>query len=122
MTTTGFAETSTPNLVHPQPTLAPSGSVAAAILAAGIGFLTLALITVVSDHSAALKALLTFSKPVGPLSGVTTAAIVLWVATWGLLDLVWKRRELPIGRIGWLTIALFVLSLLLTFPPLGDLL
>jgi ABC-type multidrug transport system fused ATPase/permease subunit len=103
------------------PEVASNGSVAAAILSAGIGCLALALFTVIGDHSAALKTLLAFSKPVGPLSGVTTIAVVFWIAAWIVLDLLWKRRELPSSRIGWGAIALFVLSVLLTFPPLADL-
>jgi hypothetical protein len=119
MIDTGLAETGIADIEHSQ--LAPNGSVAAAIFAAGIGSLALAVITVISDNSAALKTLLTFSKPVGPLSGVTTVAVVLWIVAWSLLDLLWKRREVPLARIGWIAIALFVISLLLTFPPIGDL-
>ena len=104
------------------PELVPNGPAAAAILSAGIGSFALAFITVLADRSAALKLFLTFSKPVGPLSGVTTIAVVFWIAAWIFLDLLWKRRELPLSRIGWGAIALFVLSLLLTFPPLADLL
>jgi len=111
-----------PNANAESPELLPNGSAAAAVLSAGIGSFALAFITVLADRSAAFKLLLTFSKPVGPLSGVTTIAVVLWLAGWVSFDLLWKRRELPLARIGWVAIALFVLSLLLTFPPLGDLL
>lgn len=110
-----------PNANAESPELLPNGSAAAAVLSAGIGSFALAFITVLADRSAAFKLLLTFSKPVGPLSGVTTIAVVLWIAGWVFLDLLWKRRELPLSRIGWGAIALFVLSLLLTFPPLADL-
>ena len=110
-----------PNANAERPELLPNGSAAAAVLSAGIGSFALAFITVLADHSAAFKLLLTFSKPVGPLSGVTTIAVVFWIAAWIFLDLLWKRRELPLSRIGWGAIALFVLSLLLTFPPLADL-
>ncbi|MGA3347170.1 MAG: hypothetical protein ABSC76_20165 [Terracidiphilus sp.] len=110
-----------PNANAESPELLPNGSAAAAVLSAGIGSFALAFITVLADRSAAFKLLLTFSKPVGPLSGVTTIAVVFWIAAWIFLDLLWKRRELPLSRIGWGAIALFVLSLLLTFPPLADL-
>ena len=110
-----------PNANAESPELLPNGSAAAAVLSAGIGSFALAFITVLADRSAAFKLLLTFSKPVGPLSGVTTIAVVFWIAAWLVLDLLWKRRELPLPRIGWGAIALFVLSLLLTFPPLADL-
>ena len=97
-----------------------NGAAAAAILAAGIGSIALALITGVSDGSPALKTALTFSKPVGPLSGVTTVAVIIWIIAWGVLDQVWKKRDLPLTTINWAAIALLVLSLLLTFPPIGD--
>lgn len=110
-----------PNANAESPELLPNGSAAAAVLSAGIGSLALALINVFANRTAAFKLLLTFYKPVGPLSGVTTIAVVFWIAAWIFLDLLWKRRELPLSRIGWGAIALFVLSLLLTFPPLADL-
>jgi hypothetical protein len=99
----------------------PNGSAAAAILAAGIGSMALAILTIAADHSPALKALLTFYKPTGPLSGVTTTAVVAWVLAWFILDRLWFRRDVSLRNVNIVSIVLLVLSLLATFPPIGDL-
>ena len=63
-----------------------NGSGAAAILAAGIGSFMLALLAIAADNSASLKSLLDFYKPSGPLSGVTTSAVLVWLIAWGILN------------------------------------
>ena len=70
----------------------PNGSGAAAILAAGIGSFMLALLAIAADNSASLKSLLNFYKPSGPLSGVTTTAVLVWLIVWGILDWRWRNR------------------------------
>ena len=108
-------------LIQQDPPLHPNGPAAAAILAAGIGSISLAIITIAADQSAGLKTLLTFYKPTGPLSGVTTTALGVWVLTWLILDRLWHRLELPLRKINIASIALLFLSFLGTFPPIGDL-
>jgi hypothetical protein len=98
-----------------------SGSGAAAILAAGVGSFALAVLGVAGDKSAAIKSSLTFYKPTGPLSGVTTGAILIWLLTWGILEWRWRNRTVVTGRISAVALALLALSLLLTFPPIVDL-
>jgi hypothetical protein len=106
------------------PTNAPAitnGSGAAAILAAGVGTFALSVLACAGDKSAAVKSSLTFYKPTGPLSGVSTAAILTWFFTWGILELRWRNRTVAAGRITVVALALLGLSLLLTFPPVVDL-
>ena len=103
------------------PTLRPNGSAAAAILAAGIGSISMAIITIAADKLAGFKTVFTFYKPTGPLSGVTTTALAIWILTWFILDRLWSRRELSLRTINIASITLLVLSLLGTFPPIGDL-
>ena len=98
-----------------------NGSGAAAILSAGIGSFTLAVIAIAGDKSASLKSMLVFYKPTGPLSGVTTVAILIWLFTWGILEWRWRNRTVAVGRITAISLALLGLSLLLTFPPVVDL-
>ena len=98
-----------------------NGVAAAAILAASIGSLALGVLTILSDRSATCKILLVFYKPTGALSGVTTIAIVLWLFVWILLDRLWKDRNVSLKRINLIAIVLLMLSLLATFPPVGDL-
>lgn len=99
----------------------PNGSGAAAILAAGIGCFALAVLSIAGDKSAFLKSLLVFYKPTGPLSGVTTVAILVWLFSWGILNWRWRSRTVAINRISAAALALLGLGLLLTFPPLADL-
>jgi hypothetical protein len=74
----------------------PNGPVAAAILSCSLGCFFLGVLAVAADGSKALAATLNFYNPSGALSGVTTVAIAFWLT-------------------------LLALSLLLTFPPFGDL-
>jgi hypothetical protein len=99
-----------------------NGSGAASILAAGIGSFALAVLACASDKSVAVKNSLVFYEPTGPLSGVTTAAILIWLLTWGILEWRWRNRTVAIGRICTVALALLSLGLLLTFPPVVDLL
>jgi len=98
-----------------------NGSGAAAILAAGVGSFTLAVLACAGDKLATVKNSLVFYKPTGPLSGVTTAAILVWLLTWGILEWRWRKRTVAAGRISAIALVLLGLGLLLTFPPVVDL-
>jgi len=100
----------------------PNGSGAAAMLAAAIGSLVLAVIALAGDKSVPIKNSLNFYKPTGPLSGVTTVAVVVWFLVWGLLEWRWGRRTVAMSRINRVSLAMLALSILLTFPPIVDLL
>jgi hypothetical protein len=73
------------------------------------------------DKLAAVKNSLIFYKPTGPLSGVTTGAILIWLVSWVILEWRWRNRTVDAGRIAAIALALLGLSLLLTFPPVVDL-
>ena len=105
----------------PDEKMTPNGAGAAAILAAGIGSFLVAFFAVVADKSAGIKSLMIFYRPTGPLSGVTTCAIVVWLAAWLVLHAQWKNRNLALGRVGAIAFVLLGLGLLLTIPPLADL-
>jgi len=98
-----------------------NGSGAAAILSAGIGSFTLSLLALAGDKSASIKSALIFYKPTGPLSGVTTVAILVWLASWALLEWRWRPRTVAAGRISASALVLLGLGILLTFPPVVDL-
>ncbi len=100
---------------------AANGSGAAALLAAGIGAFALAVLAIAGDRIAAVKNAMIFYRPTGPLSGVTTAAIVVWLIVWAVLDARWKKRNVALGRVSAWALALLALSLLLMFPPIADL-
>ncbi len=105
----------------PQAMLNPNGAGAAAVLAAGIGSFAVAVFAIVADQSAPIKRLMNFYRPTGPLSGVTTCAIVVWLAAWALLHWFWSRRNVQMGRVTAAAFILLFLGLLLTFPPIANL-
>jgi hypothetical protein len=98
------------------------GSGAAAILATGIGSFALAVLACAGDKLAVVKKCLSFYKPTGPLSGVTTTAILIWLLAWGILEWRWRNTTVAVKRVSAVALALLGLSLLLTFPPVVDLL
>jgi hypothetical protein len=100
----------------------PNGSGAAAVLSAGIGCFVLAVLAFAGDKSTSIKNLLIFYKPTGPLSGATTAAILIWLVSWGILEWRWGKRDVALSWISPVAFTLLVLSILLTFPPVVDLL
>ena len=100
----------------------PNGSGAAAMLAAAIGSFVLALFAIAGDKSVTIKNSLTFYQPTGPLSGVTTVAVIVWFLVWGFLEWRWGKRAVAMSRINRVSLAMLVLSILLTFPPIVDLL
>ena len=102
-------------------TVIPNGSGAAAILAAGIGSFALAVFSVAGDTSALLKRFFNFYNPTGPLSGVTTGAVVVWLAVWLILEWRWRRHTVSLLSVSVVAFVLLGLSLLLTFPPIADL-
>jgi len=99
-----------------------NGSGAAAVLAAGIGSFALAVLAIAGDRVAGFAKLMTFYPPTGPLSGVTTSAIAVWLAVWAVLEWRWQKKAVALGKIAAAALLLLILGLLLTFPPLADLL
>jgi hypothetical protein len=99
----------------------PNGGGAAAVLAAGIGSFLVALLALLGDKIVAFKNLMIFYKPTGPLSGVTTCAIAVWLLAWFLLYRRWSWRMVEMGRVRTVALILLLLAVLLTFPPIEDL-
>jgi hypothetical protein len=100
----------------------PNGPAAAAIMAAGIGSCALGVLAVVADASKTVGGWFTFYFPSGPLSGVTSVTILAWLISWWFLAKRWRARNVNLSKTNALAFLLLALSLLLTFPPLADLL
>ena len=100
----------------------PNGAGAAAVLAAAIGGLVLGVLAIAADAVAAIGRLLSIWSPTGPLSGVSSAAILAWLVAWLVLSHFWSGRNLDLRRVNLLAAMLFAIGLLLTFPPFMDLL
>lgn len=98
----------------------PNGGAAAALLAAGLGCFVLAVLAAAGDASKAVAHLLTFYTPTGPLSGVSTLAIAVWLAAWVAAHRLWRAKDIAMGRVTWVAGILLTLGFLLTFPPFED--
>ncbi|MGB7744067.1 MAG: hypothetical protein WBL41_14965, partial [Terracidiphilus sp.] len=94
----------------------PNGGGAAAVLAAGIGSFIVAVFAILADKIPAIKSAMIFYKPTGPLSGVTTCAIVVWLIAWFILHRRWRDRMVAMGPVRAAALILLLLGVLLTFP------
>lgn len=100
-----------------------NGPAAAALLAGGIGSAALGLITLIyeiNDKSAFAKSMAWY-KPVGGLSGKSSWAIIIFFVSWAILHYIWKDKDTDFARISSISIALLVVGLLGTFPPVWHL-
>jgi hypothetical protein len=97
-----------------------NGSGAAAILAAGVGSLALGAFALTGDASPIVKHAFDIWNPTGPLSGVTTLAIMVWLAVWALLNQRWRRREVDLAWVGVGAFIALAAGFALTFPPFAD--
>jgi len=106
----------------PQATTLPNGPAGAAILAAGAGSAALGMLALAADASPAIDHVLTLYHPTGALSGVTTVAIIVWLGLWSVLAQRWHRRQVNLVPVNIAAVALLAVGILLTFPPVMDLL
>ena len=94
----------------------PEGPIAAAILAAGTGALTLGIVTTLVEANAAIKKGLTLSTTVGPLSGKVAITVGVWLAVWFVLHLTLRRKPYETRRALTISLVLTGLGILGTFP------
>ncbi|MFI4933938.1 MAG: hypothetical protein ACHP7N_04925 [Caulobacterales bacterium] len=104
------------------PDLLPNGLGAAAILAAGVGFLALGVFAFAGDAWPVFHQAFNVWKPTGPLSGVTLGAVIVWLAAWFGLARLWARRDVNLTRVNAAAFTMLLAGLALTFPPFMDLL
>jgi hypothetical protein len=105
---------------QPPPLLLRNGPGAAAILSAGIGSCVLGVLAFAADAVPAINRLFRFWDPAGALSGVTTTAIVVWLAAWFVLSRRWALRDVSLVWVNLASGLMLVAGLLLTFPPFMD--
>lgn len=94
----------------------PTGPIAAAVLATGIGAFTLGLLTTLSEASEGVHDFLEFSDDVGPLSGKTILAVAAYLASWAILHVVWRRENRALRPILIVAVVLVLLGVVGTFP------
>ena len=94
----------------------PTGLMAAALGAAGLGAFVLGLLTTLAEASAGVASWLQFNDRVGPLSGKTIIATAVFFGTWGTLSVLLQRKNPPLQAVLIATGALLALGFLMTFP------
>ena|SRR3989338_5391595 len=95
----------------------PTGPIAAALLGANVGFLTIGLLNVAAETSAKAKAFLTFYKPMGPLSGKVAIAYLIAAIAFLIFFRLWKEKEFNVTKWIWITALCLIIGTLLVFPP-----
>ncbi len=94
------------------------GATAAAIMASAIGCAAVGFFVILADASEAAKAVMTISSAVGPLSGKTTFAVVVWLISWGFLHGLWRGTQVRLSRTYMAVfLVLVVIGVVGTFPP-----
>ena len=94
----------------------PEGPVAAAILAAGIGAFALGVLTTLAEASEGFKDFLNLYDPVGPLSGKTIGAVIVWLIAWVVLHMMYRHRAIESRKVLTASLVLIGLGVLGTFP------
>jgi hypothetical protein len=98
----------------------PDGPGAAVMMAAGIGIFVLGLFTLVSEASVSIHdwlESLEFGRGVGPLAGKTILGTVGFFASWIVLGIAWRTKELDLRRWFWIALAFGVVGAVMMFPP-----
>ena len=94
----------------------PDGPLAAVLVAAGIGSFALGLITTLAEASMEFRERLILDAGVGPLSGKTVWATVIFVVAWAVLHAQLRHRDGLLRSATTAFIVLTLLGLLGTFP------
>src|SRR5438067_12455625 len=89
----------------------PNGAGAAAILAAGAGCFALGVFALAADALPAIKNALIIWPPTGALSGVSTAAVAVWLGVWLVLSRLWGKRDVKLLAVNSAAFALLASAL-----------
>lgn len=97
----------------------PNGAALAAFLGAGFGAFAMGVFVILNE--AGVFPAPTLYGPAGGVSGRTTLAVVSWLVGWGLLHLLWRRRQLRPRPVYATTLVLIALGVIASFPPVWGL-
>jgi len=99
---------------------APDGALAAALLSAGLGVLTLGIVTCAAEAALGFKDWLKWDDTVGPLSGKSSVALIAWAVSWPLFHLALFRRDGVLPAAAVIGGIMIILGLIGTFPPVYE--
>jgi hypothetical protein len=94
----------------------PEGPISAAIIAGGIGALALGILTTMAEANETIKGWLELKVSVGPLSGKTAFAVLIWLVAWAVLHGALKSTRYETRRAFGIAMILVVLGVVGTFP------
>jgi len=92
------------------------GKALAALVAAGVGSAAVGVLTTLAELSPGVKTVLNVYDPVGPLSGKTTAAVIVWLIAWSTLARRWHARPPVLTSALVVTFVLIGVGFVGTFP------
>ena len=95
----------------------PNGPVVAALIAGGLGSATLGLMTVLAEASPSINDALNWWNPAGPLTGKTLTGVIAFLASWIVLHVIFRGRNVTFVPAATIALILLGLGLLGTFPP-----
>ena len=93
-----------------------AGKALAAMVAAGVGSAAVGVFTTLAEISPGLKNVLNFYDPVGPLSGKTTCAVIVWLTAWYAFAHSWSARPPGLKSVLVATFVLIGVGFVGTFP------
>ena len=99
----------------------PNGPVLAALVAGGLGSATIGLMTVLAEASEPIKNALNWWNPAGPLTGKSLVGVIVFFASWIVLHLILRGKNVNFARAVTIAFILLALGLLGTFPPFFEL-
>jgi hypothetical protein len=94
----------------------PEGPVAAAVLAGGVGALTMGLVTTLAEANSDIRNALNWNSDVGPLSGKTLVTVAVWLVAWAILHVVYRNKPYETRRALTIALVLIGLGVVGTFP------
>jgi len=97
-----------------------NGAGAVAILSAGIGCFVFAAVAFAGNKLTFVKLALSFYKPIGPLSEVSTLGVLAWLIAWAFFEWRWQSVDLSLRAVCTFALVLLGVAFLRTFPPVVD--
>ena len=94
----------------------PEGPIAAAIIAGGVGAAALGVVTTLAEASTDVKDALEWNADVGPLSGKTLVAVIVWLVAWAILHVMLRQRPYETRRALVVSLVLVGVGVVGTFP------
>src|SRR5436190_2209965 len=77
----------------------PAGPAAAAILATGLASFVLGALTTLVAASSTVTSRLTFTSGAGELSGVSTVTVAVFLVSWAVMTVLWRRSNPPLRTV-----------------------